>query len=100
MGPSNHKMFEKACYVKGQLLIIWWQNYPNQVNYLPIYFLSLFRASKGVVKELELLQRNFFWEGRETSKQHLIRWNNICKDIYIYIYIWWFRMGVELQTET
>lgn len=41
------------------------------LNNLPIHYLSLYRAPKGVVKEPETLQQNFLWEGREHRKPHM-----------------------------
>lgn len=38
-------------------------------NNLPIYSLSLFRAPESVVKEMELIQKHFFWEGREIGNR-------------------------------
>lgn len=32
---------------------------------LPIYFLSLFRIPKGVAEDIERMQRNFLWKGKE-----------------------------------
>lgn len=33
------------------------------------------------MKEIELLQGNFLWKGRETSKPHLIQWNDVVKKV-------------------
>lgn len=43
---------------------------------IPICFLSLFKAPKGVVVNLEKLMREFLWSGsREEKRDHLIGWD-------------------------
>uniref|UniRef100_A0A803QQM3 Reverse transcriptase domain-containing protein n=1 Tax=Cannabis sativa TaxID=3483 RepID=A0A803QQM3_CANSA len=47
---------------------------------LPIYFLSLFKAPKVVLKELEKMMRDFFWEGGDLAGgDHLVAWDEVCK---------------------
>lgn len=45
---------------------------------LPTYYLSLFKAPKGVLSELERLRRRFLWGGGESSKKiHWVSWKSI-----------------------
>ncbi|XP_028066481.1 uncharacterized protein LOC114269378 [Camellia sinensis] len=47
---------------------------------LPIYFLSLFRMPKSVVKALDKLQSSFLWGGNVNKrKMHLVKWKEITK---------------------
>lgn len=41
---------------------------------LPIYFLSIFRIPRRVVVDIERMQCDFLWKGKEFSKPHLINW--------------------------
>lgn len=60
LGPGNNEMLEKTGNVELKKAAL---------NNFPIYFLSLSKAPKCVVKEIELLQGNFLRKGRETSKR-------------------------------
>ncbi|CAL5381019.1 unnamed protein product [Camellia sinensis] len=45
---------------------------------LPIYFLSIFRMPKGVVKALVKLQSSFLWSGSGIKKKvHLVHWGKV-----------------------
>lgn len=48
---------------------------------LPLYFLSVFKAPKWVIKRLESLRLNFFWNGGfyPSGRGCLIAWKNICR---------------------
>uniref|UniRef100_A0A803P8A0 Reverse transcriptase domain-containing protein n=1 Tax=Cannabis sativa TaxID=3483 RepID=A0A803P8A0_CANSA len=47
---------------------------------LPIYYLSLFKVPKMVLKELEKMMRDFFWEGGDLAGgDHLVAWDEVCK---------------------
>uniref|UniRef100_A0A803PZS1 Reverse transcriptase domain-containing protein n=1 Tax=Cannabis sativa TaxID=3483 RepID=A0A803PZS1_CANSA len=43
---------------------------------LPIYYLSLFKAPKIVIKAIEKMMRDFFWEGGDLAGgDHLVAWD-------------------------
>ncbi|XP_071727797.1 uncharacterized protein [Rutidosis leptorrhynchoides] len=42
---------------------------------LPLYFLSLFKASSGVVKLLESIRRKFMWNARNNNSITWVKWN-------------------------
>uniref|UniRef100_A0A803PW65 Uncharacterized protein n=1 Tax=Cannabis sativa TaxID=3483 RepID=A0A803PW65_CANSA len=47
---------------------------------LPIYYLSLFKAPKMVLKAIEKMMRDFFWEGGDLAGgDHLVAWDEVCK---------------------
>ena len=47
---------------------------------IPTYFMSVFGIPVGVAKEIEKLQRSFFWgDGSEKRKIHAVSWDNLCK---------------------
>ncbi|KAM1060262.1 hypothetical protein TB1_024191 [Malus domestica] len=47
---------------------------------LPIYYMSLFKAPRGVIGRLEKLMKGFLWEGVEEGKKfHLVKWEKVCK---------------------
>lgn len=47
---------------------------------LPIYFLSLFKAFKQVVKEFITIQRRSLWKDSAKKKgNYWVRWNDVCK---------------------
>ncbi|XP_071718424.1 uncharacterized protein [Rutidosis leptorrhynchoides] len=47
---------------------------------LGTYFLSMFKAPKGVIKRLESLRANFLWGGsKEDRKIHWVKWSEIIK---------------------
>jgi len=43
---------------------------------MPTYMMSLFPIPDGVIERLDVLRRNFLWEGNsETKKFHLVKWD-------------------------
>ena len=48
---------------------------------LPIYFMSLSRCPMEVINQIEKLQHNFLWNGREKNKFHLVKWPQVCKRV-------------------
>lgn len=46
---------------------------------MSVYYMSIFRMSSNVVHELEKCQRNFLWDGGMGKKDHLIKWEEVCK---------------------
>ena len=47
---------------------------------MPCYFLSLFKLPASVAAKIERLQRDFLWSGiREGKRDHLVRWDVVCK---------------------
>ena len=46
---------------------------------LHVYYMSLFRMPKGVIAELEKIQRQFLWgDYKGKKKLRLVDWNTIC----------------------
>lgn len=46
---------------------------------LPLYFFSFFKAPKKVIKEINRLQRQFLWGGRdEQRKISWVKWDDVC----------------------
>ncbi len=48
---------------------------------LPLYFFTMFKAPKWVVKRIEALRRDFFWAGglKEAGRGCLVAWKNVCR---------------------
>ncbi len=48
---------------------------------LPLYFFSVFRAPKWVIRRVEALRRAFFWKGSTSvlGGQCLVRWEIVCR---------------------
>ena len=45
------------------------------LNNLPVYYLSMFRIPKRVAKEINKIQRNFLWNGKQGGRSSaLVRW--------------------------
>lgn len=48
-------------------------------NIPPLYALSLFYATKMVIKKIELFRKRLLWNGRgESKKYHLVNWDTVC----------------------
>lgn len=48
----------------------------SYLSILPVYYLSSMGMSVAIREELDLIRRDFFWEGRsEKKKSHLMRKN-------------------------
>ncbi len=49
---------------------------------IPLYFFSVFRAPKWVIRRVEALRRAFFWKGSATvlGGQCLVRWELVCRN--------------------
>lgn len=51
------------------------------LNSLPIYYMSLYRMSEGVVKAIEGIQSKFLWGNSELKRKiHMISWSKIKQD--------------------
>uniref|UniRef100_A0A803PSR8 Reverse transcriptase domain-containing protein n=1 Tax=Cannabis sativa TaxID=3483 RepID=A0A803PSR8_CANSA len=60
---------------RGRLTLI-----QSVLSSLPIYYLSLFKAPKMVLKAIEKMMRDFFWEGGDLAgADHLVAWDELCK---------------------
>ena len=47
---------------------------------IPVYYMSLFKMPKVVVERLDLICRNFLWEGKSNKKKlHLMKWSEVIK---------------------
>ena len=47
---------------------------------IPTYYLSIFRLSSGVSKELEKIMRNFLWKGADRDGgDHLVSWKMVSR---------------------
>ena len=54
----------------------------STLSSMPTYFMSLFPIPAKVARRIELLQRNFLWDGLgEIYKHHLVAWNKVCSPI-------------------
>ncbi|WJZ92594.1 hypothetical protein VitviT2T_011580 [Vitis vinifera] len=50
------------------------------LTHMPCYFLSLFKLPASIAAKIERLQRDFLWSGiGEGKKDHLVRWDVMCK---------------------
>jgi len=48
---------------------------------LPLYYLSFFKLPSWVIKKIDGIRRNFFWDGNrfDTSPfKHLVNWESVC----------------------
>lgn len=82
----------------------------SSLSSLPLYYMSLLKASRGVIRELEKWQRRFLWNGsvfrKVISKVH---WNIVCqpkskgglgiRNLFVMnralLAKWWWRFAVE-----
>ncbi|XP_028122593.1 uncharacterized protein LOC114319737 [Camellia sinensis] len=77
---------------------------------LPIYFLSIFKMPKGVVKAISKIQANFLWGSSVASRKvHMVKWKEVTKgknqgglgirDLGVVneclLLKWWWRYGSE-----
>ena len=63
----------KFLSVGGRLVLI-----NSLLSNLPIFMLSFFRSSKGVLKKLDYYRSRFFWQyGEHHKKYRLARWSII-----------------------
>lgn len=47
---------------------------------MPTYFMSLFKMPNRVIKKVEMIMRNFLWEGTEEGKRdYLVKWDIVTK---------------------
>lgn len=46
---------------------------------LPIYLMSLSKCPREIINQIEKLQWNFLWNGKEKNKFHLIKWLQVSK---------------------
>lgn len=46
---------------------------------VPVYYMSLFKMPIKVSWELKKCQRDFLWEGGRGKKDHLVKWDNVCR---------------------
>ncbi len=60
----------------GRLILV-----NSVLSSLPLYFFSVFRALKWVIRRIDSLRRSFFWKGRSTifGKQCLVSWGVVCR---------------------
>ena len=82
------------------------------LNSLPLYYLSIFKAPRSVIKMLEQLKRNFLLgRGVEKRKMAKVKWSKVCKPKLFgclgisniinkntaMLAKWWWRFGVEKE---
>jgi hypothetical protein len=54
----------------------------STLSSMPTYFMSLFPIPIKVARRIELLQRNFLWDGvGDSHSYHLVAWNKVCSPI-------------------
>lgn len=46
---------------------------------IPVYYMSMFKMACKVAEVLEKYQWDFLWEGGLGKKDHLIKWDDVCK---------------------
>lgn len=51
----------------------------STLSNLPTYFLSIFKAPCKVIKTIEKMRRDFLWEPGYSKKDHLLKWETVCK---------------------
>ena len=44
---------------------------------LPSYLMSIFPMPASVIKKIDVLIRNFVWQGNEDNKYHLVKWEEL-----------------------
>ena len=50
------------------------------IQAIPTYTMSCFKLPKGLIKELEVLIRKFWWGyNRDSRKVHWVKWKRLCK---------------------
>nr|KYP47723.1 Putative ribonuclease H protein At1g65750 family [Cajanus cajan] len=48
---------------------------------IPIYFLSFFKAPRGIISQLESLFKSFLWGGDADHKKiHWVAWDDVCRE--------------------
>ncbi|XP_028102776.1 uncharacterized protein LOC114302016 [Camellia sinensis] len=82
----------------------------STLSNLPIYFLSIFKMPKGVVKAISKIQANFLWGSSAASRKvHMVKWKEVTKgknqgglgirDLGVVneclLLKWWWRYGSE-----
>ncbi|XP_028077559.1 uncharacterized protein LOC114279501 [Camellia sinensis] len=82
----------------------------SALSNLPIYFLSILKMPKGVVKSISKLQANLLWEGSATNtKVHMVKWKEVTnsknqgglgvRDLgeanECLLLMWWWRYGSD-----
>ncbi len=67
---------------KGKTHVIWWEMalLNSVLSSLPLFMLSFFEISRGVLQRLDYFRSRFFWsnDGRK-RKYRLTKWENICR---------------------
>lgn len=53
----------------------------STLSNLPTYYLSIFKAPSKVIQSIEKMQRDFIWEPGDKRKDHLLRWDMVCKPL-------------------
>lgn len=67
----------KYLSLSGQLVLI-----KSVLNAIPLYHTTVFKAPKGVVKDMERVMRSFLWGGVAGSRKIAwVAWEDICKGI-------------------
>lgn len=76
----------------------WWKNVPREayklvesipfqgrqtnlvnsvLDTLPSYLMSIFQMPASVSKKVDVLRRNFVWQGNEDTKYHQVKWEEL-----------------------
>lgn len=78
--PLVEKMEKRLCSWKKNYISLGGRSslIKSTLSNLSTYYLSIFKASVRVVKEIEKMRRNFLWEPSITKKDHLIKWDVVC----------------------
>ncbi|KAF5952992.1 hypothetical protein HYC85_010936 [Camellia sinensis] len=82
----------------------------SALSNLPLYFLSIFKMPKGIVKAISKIQANFLWGSSAASRKvHMVKWREVTKgkkqgglgirDLGVVneclLLKWWWRYGSE-----
>ena len=47
---------------------------------IPVYYMSLFKMPKAVLKKVDCIYRSFLWDGQgDNKKLHLLKWSEVIK---------------------
>ncbi|KAJ3672310.1 hypothetical protein LUZ60_007031 [Juncus effusus] len=60
--------------IGGRLVLI-----NSVLSSLSVYYLSVFKFPKWVIKEMDKIRQNFLWKGNKEKGYNLINWKKVCR---------------------